>query len=35
VSETEICELKRGIGIVIREVSINDIPTSSAKFESM
>jgi hypothetical protein len=34
VSETEICELRRGIGTVIRDVSINAIATSTAKRES-
>ena len=32
---TEICELKRGIGMVIRDVRSRAIPTSRAKRESM
>jgi len=31
VSETEICELKRGIGTVMRDVSNNAIATSKTK----
>jgi len=31
VSETEICELKRGIGIVMRDVSSKAIATNTAK----
>ena len=34
MSETEICELKRGIGMVIRDVSSRATPTIRAKRES-